>query len=128
MEWVTIVAMLALVQYVLLSMKVGMARGRHNVKAPKVAGNVEFEKHFRVHQNTLEQLVLFLPAIYAFGYYVSWEWAAGIGLVYIIGRFVYAAAYVKDPASRSLGMALSTLPAWGLALGALAGAAWQLLS
>ena len=127
MEWATIVAMLALLQYVYFSMKVGWARNKYGVKAPATSGHEEFDKHFRVHQNTLEQLVLFLPSLYAFAYYASAPWAAALGLVYILGRFIYAAAYIKSPATRARGMALSTLPVWALALGALAAATLHLL-
>ena len=132
MEWVTLVAMLALVQYVYFSMKVGWARGKYKVKAPKVAGHAEFERHFRVHQNTMEQLVIFLPSLYAFAHFVPFTWAPGcaaaLGAVYLLGRFIYAAAYVKSPESRALGMAISTLPTWALALGALAAATHALLT
>jgi hypothetical protein len=45
---------------------------------------------------------------------------AALGLVWSIGRIVYARAYFGDPAKRSLGFGLTALPALGL-LGA---AAW----
>jgi hypothetical protein len=37
-------------------------------------------------------------------------WGALIGLVFIIGRFIYRAEYLKDPSSRSPGFTLSFLP------------------
>lgn len=127
MAWVTVVSMLALMEYVVLGALVGMARGKLGVNAPAVTGNVEFEKRFRVHQNTLEQLIVFLPGIWAFGYYISYEWAAGLGGVFILGRIVYARAYIKEPTSRSIGVALSMLPCWALVIGGLVGATLHLL-
>ena len=79
-------------------MKVGGARGRYGVKAPAIIGNEIFERHFRVQQNTLELLVILLPGLYLFSRYFSPFVAAGLGLVYLIGREIYALSYVKDPA------------------------------
>ena len=82
-----------------------------------MTGNEMFERHFRVQQNTLEQLIVFLPGLYLFAHYFNPLWAAGLGVVYLIGRQIYAATYVKDPGSRSAGYGLSFLPAVILVLG-----------
>lgn len=60
MAYVDIVTALAVLQFLVFGCKVARARWRYGVKAPKVAGNPVFERHFRVQQNTLEQLVVFL--------------------------------------------------------------------
>ena len=78
-----------------------------------------FERHFRVHMNTLEQLVMFLPALWIFAHFVSPIWAAALGVVFIIGRAIYARAYVRDPKSRSLGFALTALPTLVMMIGIL---------
>ena len=110
MEILAIVTILALGQYVFFSIQVGSYRGKYKVNAPAVSGAPEFERMFRVQQNTMEQLVVFLPALWIFGHLVKPTYAAGFGLVFIVGRFIYKAEYVKDPASRSPGFALSFLP------------------
>ena len=127
-ELLTIVTLLALFEFVWLGTRVGMARGKFGVSAPATTGNEEFERHYRVHYNTLEQLVLFIPSLWAFGYYVGQFWAAGLGAIYLIGRVIYALAYVKDPASRGPGMLLSVIPCYVMLLGGLAAAAWQYLT
>ena len=127
-ELLTIVTLLALFEFVWLGTRVGMARGKFGVSAPATTGNEEFERHYRVHYNTLEQLVLFIPSLWAFGYYVGQFWAAGLGAIFLIGRVIYALAYVKDPASRGLGMLLSVIPCYVMLLGGLAAAAWQYLT
>ena len=71
MAYVDIVTALALLQFVGSAFKVGGARGRYGVKAPAVTGNEIFERHFRVQQNTLEQLVVFLPGLYLFSHYLQ---------------------------------------------------------
>ena len=122
MAYVDIVTALALLQYLVFGFKVGRARGLYGVKAPAVTGNETFERHFRVHQNTLEQLVLFLPGLYLFSHYFEPRVAAVFGLIYLIGREVFAASYVKEPAKREIGFSLSFLPSVILVLGGLIGA------
>jgi hypothetical protein len=85
-----------------------------------------FERYFRVQQNTLEQLIVFLPGIYLFSRYFNPLFAAGLGVAYLIGRGIYAATYVKDPAKRSAGYVLTFLPVVILLWGGLIGAGLQL--
>jgi uncharacterized MAPEG superfamily protein len=122
MAYVDIVTALALLQFVYFGIQVGRARARFGVKAPAITGNDQFERSFRVQQNTLETIVVFLPSLYLFSRYFNPLWAAGLGVVYLIGRQVYAAAYVKDPAKRSLGYGLTVLPILALLVGGLIGA------
>ena len=126
MAYTDIVTALALLQFVWFGMLVGQARGKYDIKAPAVTGNEIFERHFRVQQNTLELLILFVPGLYLFSHYFNPLWAAGLGVVYLIGRQIYAASYVKDPASRSAGYGLSALPTLILVLGGLVGAGMRL--
>ncbi len=110
MDAVIIVTVLALLQFVWFSFDVGARRSKYQCKAPAITGAPEFERAFRVQQNTMEQLVLFLPALWMFGSVVRPVWAAGLGAVYLVGRFIYRASYLKDPASRSLGFTLTLIP------------------
>jgi uncharacterized membrane protein YecN with MAPEG domain len=127
MEPVAVVISLALFQYVVFGLLVGWARGKYGVKAPAVTGHEIFERYFRVHQNTLELLVAFVPAIWLFGMYVDPTWAALLGLVYLVARVLYLRGYVADPAKREVGFALSVLPVFVLLAGALWGAGRRLL-
>ena len=110
MEAVVIVTVLALIQFVVFGIQVSRIRGKSGIKAPTMTGSPELDRMFRVHVNTMEQLVLFIPALWLYAYYVNPLWGAGVGLVYVIGRFIYRAAYLKDPSNRNLGFALSFLP------------------
>jgi glutathione S-transferase len=127
MEPVAIVIVLALVQYVAFGMLVAWARGKYGVKAPAVTGHEVFDRYFRVHQNTLELLVVFVPAIWLFGLYVDPTWAALLGLVYVVARVLYLRGYVADPAKREVGFTLSILPVFLLLAGALWGAGRRLM-
>jgi glutathione S-transferase len=132
MPFVALVTVLALAQFFWLGFQVARARGRYGVPAPTTTGHEVFERHFRVQMNTLEQLMLFLPSLWIFASYISPLWAAALGVVYVIGRAVYASAYVRDPKSRSLGFALTAFPTFAMMIGIviwavraiLLGAAW----
>jgi len=123
---VTFVAGLALIEYFVITMQCGRARGRLGVPAPAMTGHPEFERYLRVQYNTIEQLVIFLPALFGFGHFVSAGWAAGFGGVFIVGRALYARGYVQDPAKRGPGFGLTLLANSVLLLGATLGAlrAW----
>ena len=126
MAYVDIVTALALLQFVYFGIQVGRARARFGVKAPAITGNEQFERYFRVQQNTLESIVVFVPSLYLFSRYFNPLWAAGLGVIYLIGRQVYAAAYVKDPAKRGAGYGLTVLPVLALIIGGLLGAFLQI--
>jgi glutathione S-transferase len=110
------ITVLALLQFLVFGMLVGGARGKYGIKAPAVSGNEIFERYFRVQMNTLEQLILLLPALWIASVYafVAYYWTALLGALYLIGRTLYLRAYVADPAKRSLGYGLSALPVLAL--------------
>jgi len=122
MDFVAVVTAVALVEYIILGVRVGQARGQYGVEAPATTGHPIFERHFRVHQNTLEQLIVFLPALWLFGSYVSGTIAGLLGLVFIVARAIYARGYVADPKQRSTGAMLSFGATAILLLGGLLGA------
>jgi uncharacterized MAPEG superfamily protein len=121
MEYTALIILLALAQYLFFTFRVGAARPKHGVNAPNTAGNETWERLFRVQQNTMEQLIIFIPSMVVFSMYLSAKWGLVPGLIFVIGRQLYSFEYVKDPASRVPGMALSLLANGVLLLGALVG-------
>lgn len=121
MENATLIVLLALLQYVWFTMRVGLSRGKFSVDAPACKGDETWERLFRVQQNTMEQLLIMIPATFAFAYYLSGLWALVVGAIFIIGRFLYSAEYLKDPKSRAPGMMVTLLSNVVLVLGALIG-------
>ncbi len=121
-----IVTCLALMLYFVFSLKVGNARGKHKISAPAITGNPDFERIFRVHQNTLENLILFLPGLWMFSWYVSPYWASGIGLLWIAGRILYARGYYAKAEKRGPGFRISMLASAVLLVGAIIGAGFKL--
>jgi glutathione S-transferase len=112
---------LAMLVYVWTIFLCGRARGAYGVKAPAVNGHPEFEKRFRAQQNTLEQLMLFLPSLWVFSLAVSPFWGGIIGLGFVVGRILYVAGYIRDPASREVGFVIGAVAVVILLLGGLAG-------
>jgi glutathione S-transferase len=119
---VAVVIVLAVLQFLVFAWLVARARARYGIKAPATTGHEIFERWFRVQQNTVEMLIAFIPAVSLFAIYVNPNWAAWVGLIYIVGRILYLRAYVADPARRGLGFALTALPILVLLAGALLGA------
>ena len=122
MALVHVVIALALLEFFLFGVAVARARATYRVMAPATAGHEVFERYFRVQMNTLEQLVVFVPATLMFASYVSAYVAAALGLLFIIGRALYFRDYVRAPAKREVGFLLSVIPNSVLLIGGLAGA------
>ncbi len=127
MAFVAIVVALALMQYMYFAALCGQARGRFNVAAPSTSGNPAFERQFRVQANTVEQLVIFLPALFLFATFVSEPIAAGVGLIFVLGRGLYAHGYAIDPSRRGPGFLLTFVSNGILLAGGLIGAIVSLI-
>ena len=115
------VTILALLVYAWNFMAAGQARGKHQILAPATTGHPDFERRLRIQQNMLEQLIVFLPSLWIFCLTVDPLIGAALGLIFVIGRIIYSAAYAADPGKRGLGFGLGALPTVILLLGALVG-------
>ncbi len=109
MVWVTGVVLVAILQYIVLGMCVGIARGRFGIHAPATTGHPTFERLFRAHVNSLEMLIAFIPGVWLYGLWVSQTWATALGLVFIAARILYVIQYVREPRTREIGAGLSFL-------------------
>ena len=121
MELPALVTLIALLEYMFFAMRVGFSREKHNVPAPATSGSPEWERMYRVQQNTLEQLIIFLPALWIFSYLWSPAIAAGIGVLFLIGRPLYFIGYVQAAEKRTLGFLLGFFANVVLMIGSLAG-------
>ena len=119
MNYVDLIAVLAVMQLIFFSVLVGRARGTYGIKAPAVSGHEMFERAYRVQMNTLELMVVFLPALFLASKYWPQAYVASAGAVYLLGRFIYWRSYVAAPTSRGLGFGLSMIPILALLIAAL---------
>ena len=127
MELVLVVMLLALIEYIVLGGLVGRARGLYGVRAPATTGHPTFERVYRVHQNTLEALIVFVPALLVFACYLNFTWAAVLGVAFIVARAIYAVSYIQAPEKRAIGAGLTGIVNIALVLGGLWGLGKHLL-
>jgi len=98
-----IVTLLALLEYSILGVMVGRARQTYGIEAPATTGNPDFERYNRVHVNTLEALIVFLPALWIFSLSVHYHIGVALGLLFLIARIIYARGYLSAASKRSTG-------------------------
>lgn len=120
-RWTALVTLGAVALYFAMSVRVGFARGRTGIKAPATTGHPDFERASRIHLNTLEGIPVFLPPLWLAAAYVDDRLAAAVGLVWIVGRFLYMRAYTIDPEKRGPGFAIQGFAVIVLFVAALAG-------
>jgi uncharacterized membrane protein YecN with MAPEG domain len=128
MDWIVLVTIAVLLQYLFFSSLAGRARYKYGVKAPATTGHDVFERYYRVQMNTVELMVVLIPALWLAAAYWTPEWMSGLGVVYIVGRFIYLKTYINPQAKRTLGYALSYIPTLLLLLAALVGAVLSLFN
>lgn len=122
------VSILALLVYLAMGLQVARVRGKSGIDAPAMTGDPMLERAIRVHTNTLEWLPLFLTGLWLFAIYWNELVAAGLGVVWIIGRLIYSAGYMADPGKRSTGFLIQFLASTVLLLGALGKIVFGLLT
>ena len=127
MELVYVTIVLALIEYMVMGALVGFARTKYGIAAPALTGHPDFERTNRVHVNTLENLIIFIPSVWIFGAYLSARWAAVLGLLFVVARAVYAFGYLKAAEKRGVGAGITGLIELVLVVGSLVGLARALL-
>lgn len=127
MELVYVTIVLALLEYMVMGGLVGFARGKYKIAAPAMTGHPDFERTNRVHVNTLENLIIFIPSVWIFGTYVSARWAAVLGFLFVVARVVYAVGYLRAAEKRGVGASVTGLVEIVLVVGCLAGLARALI-
>jgi glutathione S-transferase len=109
----------ALIVYFGLGIGVGVARFKYKISPPQTTGNETFERVYRAHQNTLEQIVIFIPALWLYSIFVDPNLGAILGAVWIVGRIAYAWGYYIEAGKRAAGNAIASLATLFLIFGTL---------
>jgi len=99
----------------------GWARVKYKVPAPAMDGPLPFQSAQRVQANTLEQLPLVLAPLWLCAVYLGDAWAAAGGLLWCLGRILYALGYYRDPAKREAGFIICMLACGALTAGSAVG-------
>lgn len=95
-----LVVLLAVLLMFAVTVLTGRARRKYAIKAPATSGHPMFERAYRIQMNTLEHMVIFLPALWLAARWGNPTWAGILGLVWLLGRVWYVPAYLHDPARR----------------------------
>jgi glutathione S-transferase len=127
MEYGIALILIALLQFIFFTGRVGFSRGKYDIKAPKTVGNERWERIFRIQQNSMEQLVVFIPAVLIFSLYVSASWVLLPGILFIVGRHIYSRLYLESPENRGPGMILSFFSNIALVIAGLVGISIKLI-
>ena len=125
---IILITLLAVLLFAGSGVSVGVARHKYGVKAPAMTGHDVFERHVRAQMNTLEQLVIFLPGLWLFGFYWGGLVASGLGVLWLIARVLYIVLYVRRPDKRGLAFTTGTLINAVLVIGGLAGAVREIVT
>src|SRR3978361_403231 len=120
-NYTALVTLLAVALYFSTGLMVAKARQKFGVVLPATTGHADFERVFRVQQNTLEWMPIFLPSLWLFAVYVNDIWAAVIGLVWIAGRLLYIRGYQEAAEKRHHGFMVQLSASGLLWAGALIG-------
>jgi uncharacterized MAPEG superfamily protein len=104
-----LITLLTVVLHVVAVSMVGRARGRHGIQVPAVTGNVDFERVFRAHQNTIEATVMFLPTLWVATMACNPRYVAWLGFAWLAGRAWYLFAYAAPAGNRSPGFMIGAL-------------------
>jgi glutathione S-transferase len=126
-NWVMLVTVLALFLFTAVTMNVGRVRVKSGIKPPQMVGDPYLERVLRVQQNTLEQMMLFLPAMWLFATSVNPIGAAILGIIWIAGRVLYAWGYYQAAEKRGPGFGISFFATIFLLFGSLVGIIQQLV-
>ena len=104
--FVTVLAVL-----ISLAFAIGVARARREtqIDAPAMTGHPRLERALRIQGNTVEQFVIFLPALWMAAIYFQGWIPPILGLVWCLGRIVYSFVYGSSR-QRFPGFALTIFP------------------
>ena len=109
MIYTAAVTILAIILYIYMGLRVGMARGTYKIDAPAMTGHPDFERAVRIHANTMEFMVTFLPALWLAELYFGGWIPPVLGLVWVIGRIIYMLGYAAAANKRSAGFGIQAL-------------------
>jgi glutathione S-transferase len=124
--YTAVVTLLAVALYFFFATRVAAGRGRFGVALPATTGAADFERIFRIHQNTLEWMPTFLAPLWLCAVYLSDAGAAAVGLLWVVGRVLYFRGYSRAVEGRLPGFFVQTSACVLLFLGATIGVARHL--
>ena len=109
---VAIDTLLAILLTFLASGRVSQMRGKHGIHAPATIGHPEFERAFRAHANTVENLILYIPLLWMAAFFYGGQLPFWVGLVWIVGRVLYIVGYARTTPANAHPAPISAMRRW----------------
>lgn len=109
-----IITLLAGALVIALGIRVSVLRGKYKIDPPAMTGNPVLETAIRIHANTVEAMVVFLPLLWLGAMLYSETIAFYLGIGWLVGRVAYAVGFTMSPAKRIPGFAIAILSGLGL--------------
>ena len=78
-----------------LGARVGYLRGKYKIDAPATTGDPQFERAFRTHANTIENLTVFLALLWTATLFYGGQIPFYVGLLWVVSRLIYAVGYAQ---------------------------------
>ena len=113
------VSLLAILIAIGFAILVARTRRATGIQPPAMGGDPRLERALRVQGNTVEGFIVFIPALWLATIYFQGWIPALIGLVWCLGRIIFAVGYMQAAEKRHIGFAISIFSV--LALVGLAG-------
>ncbi len=108
--YLIVLTLIALVMQFVMGFKQRAARPKLKVMVPAISGNLEFERMFRAHQNTMEYMPMFLIFLWFAGLTGgNTYWVSLLGLVWIVARVFYFKGYTQGTANRGKAFQVTAL-------------------
>jgi hypothetical protein len=123
----SLVTILALIVLTVFSGMVSLARGKYKVAAPATTGHPAFDSTYRVHVNTVEQIVTLMPVLWLCAFWIGDSWAGLGGLIWCLGRLIYARGYFRHPEQREIGYYVTVVPVIAMMIAVVVAVAIRLL-
>jgi glutathione S-transferase len=127
-QYTSVVTLIVVLFYLFIGTRVPVARRKFNVQLPATTGHPDFERVFRVHQNMLEWMPIFLPSLWLCAVYLSDVGAAALGVAWIVGRALYYVGYRQAVGKRIPGFFIQAAACFVLIIGAAVGMAMRFLA
>jgi len=110
---VTALAILICIGFAILVSRVRRSVG---IFPPAMGGDPRLERALRVQGNTVEGFIVFVPALWLAALYFQGWVPPLIGLVWCLGRIIFAAGYMVSAEKRHMGFAISILSVLALVI------------
>src|ERR1044071_4146927 len=108
------ITLLAILLSIGTAMLVARVRTKTGILPPAMSGHPNVERALRVQGNTVESFIVFLPALWLAALYFQGWLPPVIGLIWCLGRIVYAFGYMSDPNRRHIGFGICMLSIFAL--------------